>query len=227
VSADALDLGRGARALFSERADGNLSPRTGTSREQAARARERLRERLALDALSGVRQLHGRGVHVVSAPAGAIGEPARREPEADGVATALRSVGAVVLTADCLPVAIAADGAVAVAHAGWRGLAAGVLEQTVQTLRAIARAGPIAAVVGPGARVCCYEVGAELHAAFPAASRRGTRLDLPAIALGRLRAAGVAALDDLGVCTICDPRFFSHRREGASAGRQAGVAWLT
>ncbi|HKH79025.1 MAG TPA: polyphenol oxidase family protein, partial [Solirubrobacteraceae bacterium] len=169
----------------------------------------------------------------------------------DGQATALAGVGAMVLAADCLPVALGCDGAVAMLHAGWRGLAAGVLEAGVLALRELAGASisdddaspqgeqSIDAIVGPGAGVCCYEVGAEVHEAFKAAGQRhvppgtpgtdgGARnIDLRAIAHQRLLAAGVERVRDVDVCTICDERFFSHRREGARAGRQAGVAWLS
>jgi copper oxidase (laccase) domain-containing protein len=87
--------------------------------------------------------------------------------------------------------------------------------------------GEIVAVVGPGAGGCCYEVGPEVHDAFGGAHRDGRRIDLRAIARERLLRAGVARVHDVSACTICDERFFSHRREGARAGRQVGVAWLT
>ena len=133
-----------------------------------------------------------------------------------------------VLSADCLPVALGAPSGVAMVHAGWRGLAAGVLEEGVRTLRELVGPQEVVAVIGPGAGVCCYEVGPEVHAALGArtgGARR--RIDLRAIARERLLAAGVAEVRDAGPCTICDERFFSHRREGARAGRQAGVAWLS
>ncbi len=153
--------------------------------------------------------------------------------DADGHATALRGVGAMVLVADCLPVVLGSEGAVAALHAGWRGLAAGVLEEGVRALRELGGEGEIAAVIGPGAGPCCYEVGEEVHAAFGDRSeinphRDGRNLDLPGLARERLEAAGVAHVEDVGVCTICDERLFSHRREGLRAGRQAacGVAEL-
>jgi len=132
-----------------------------------------------------------------------------------------------VLAADCLPVALGCEGAVAAIHAGWRGLAAGVLEQGVTALRRLGARGPIGALLGPCAGPCCYEVGPEVHAALgePAAVRGPAALR--AIAGRRLRAAGVREIAELGGCTICDERFFSHRREGGRAGRMAGVAWLS
>ena len=131
------------------------------------------------------------------------------------------------MAADCLPVALGSTGAVAIVHAGWRGLAAGVLEVGVTALRKLADDAPIEAIVGPCAGVCCYEVGAEVHAAFGGAHRVGRHIDLRAIAHERLATAGVGRVRDVQACTICDERFFSYRREGARAGRQAGVAWLS
>jgi hypothetical protein len=116
-------------------------------------------------------------------------------------------------------------------HAGWRGLAAGVIAAGVAALRAAGAAGPLSAAVGPGAGRCCYEVGEEVHAAFagrPERVHHGANLDLPAIAHHDLEAAGVATIHQLGLCTVCsDPAlFFSHRRDDGVTGRQAGIAWL-
>ena len=126
--------------------------------------------------------------------------------------------------ADCLPVALAGEGGVAMLHAGWRGLAGGVLEEGVAALRELGVEGPLTAVIGPGACSCCYEVGDEVREALGVS---GARVDLPTIAARRLCAAGVETIDDLGPCTICHPDYFSYRREGEAAGRQAGVAWRT
>jgi YfiH family protein len=135
-----------------------------------------------------------------------------------------------VLTADCLPVALGTTGAVAMIHAGWRGLAAGVLEEGVRALEELGSGDEIVAIIGPGAGPCCYEVGPEVHAAFGGAHRIESpptrRIDLKAIARERLLLAGVEDVRDIAACTICDERYFSHRREGARAGRQGAVAWL-
>lgn len=222
-----LTLAGGARVLFTSRADGNLSTQRGVDAERGRARRDELCARLGLDWLCASRQVHGSDVHVIRARPLSGGAPAAID--ADGHATALRGVGAMVLTADCLPVALAGDGqarAVAMLHAGWRGLAAGVLERGVQALRELRADGAIEAAIGPGAGVCCYEVGAEVHAAFDRAAERAT-IDLRAIARERLLAAGVARVHDVRACTICDERFFSRRRERERAGRQAGVAWLS
>jgi copper oxidase (laccase) domain-containing protein len=238
----------GARVLFTTREHGNLSTQSGDGHERGRPARDRLCEELGLRWLCASRQVHGSVVQRVRSASGVAGAPLATD--ADGHATALAGIGMTVLAADCLPVALAREGAVAMVHAGWRGLAAGVLEQGVRALAemdpgdalgqgpgggpgdadAHADDGAIVAVIGPGAGACCYEVGEEVHEAFGEQSirhREGRRIDLPAIARERLLAAGVAEVLDAHLCTICDERFFSHRREGARAGRQAGVAWLS
>jgi YfiH family protein len=219
------ELPGNGRVLFTTRAEGNMSSVGGERSELAGEARERLREHIGVERLARGYQEHGtvvRRVTVMPAPE----QAGEQLPEADGQATTLAGVGAIVLAADCLPVALGCDGAVAMVHAGWRGLAAGVLEQGVRALRELTGGRPIVAIVGPGAGVCCYEVGPEVHGAFGDAHRHGRNVDLHAIARERLLSAGVADVHDLGVCTICDERFFSHRREDTRAGRQAGVAWL-
>jgi purine-nucleoside/S-methyl-5'-thioadenosine phosphorylase / adenosine deaminase len=218
------ELPDGGRALFTTRARGNLSILRGDGHERGREARERLCEDLALRRLCASRQVHGTVVRRVHHLDGAGGQPLA--VDADGHATALSGVGMTVLVADCLPVALGAGGAVAMLHAGWRGLAAGVIEQGVGALAELSGGREeIVAVIGPGAGVCCYEVGPKVHAAFGGAHRGGGHLDLRSIARQRLLGAGVAHVRDVRACTICDERFFSHRREGARAGRQAGVAW--
>jgi YfiH family protein len=222
----AMELPGGARVLFTNRDRGNLSSRSGEARAGAILAREDLREELALTALAHARQVHGTTVRVIDDRASLHAATERgADEEADGQATVLPNVGLVAFTADCLPVALASRDAVAMLHAGWRGLAAGILERGVRALREAAGAGEVVAAIGPGAGACCYEVGEEVHAALGSEYRRGANIDLKAVARERLHAAGVQDVRDLELCTICEPRFFSHRREGERAGRQGGVAW--
>ncbi len=215
-----FDLPGSGHAVFTRRVHGNLSSVGGDGAEHGRQAREALREQLGVQRLSRGYQVHGTAVRQVGAEA-----EASDDVEADGQATALYGLGAIVLTADCLPVALGATGAVAMVHAGWRGLAAGVLEEGVLAVRELGGEGEIVAIVGPGAGPCCYEVGEDVHAAFGQAHRDGRNINLKAIARERLLAVGVAEVQDVATCTICDERFFSHRREGARAGRQSGVAW--
>jgi YfiH family protein len=175
--------------------------------------------------LSYVRQVHGR--RVVSPPEEI---EATGSPEADGQATVAPGIGLTMLAADCLPIAVASEGAVAMLHAGWRGLAAGVIEEGMRALRGLDGRGQVQAAIGPGAGPCCYEVGEDVHAAFAGLwpdARRGRNLDLKAIARAQLLKAGASAVHDVGLCTICsDPSlFFSHRRDGGVTGRQAGIVW--
>jgi hypothetical protein len=165
------------------------------------------------------RQVHGARVRRATEP------PSERRPyaEEDGQATALDDAAAIVFTADCLPVLLAADDGVAALHCGWRPLAAGIVAEGVAALREVGAGGPIRAAIGPGARGCCYEVGEEVHARFAGyGARRGGNLDLAVVARAQLEAQGVE-VHDTGLCTICDERFFSHRRDKGVTGRQAGV----
>ncbi len=220
----------GGRALFTTRRGGvsrgpyaslNLGRWTDDDPDAVERNRRILADTIgtSLDAVVQGRQVHGARVERRATPGGT-------PSESDGQATATPGLAALVLTADCLPVALAVPGAVAMLHAGWRGLADGVLEEGVAALRELGAAGPIEAAIGPGAGGCCYEVGSEVHEAFGRPPERG-RIDLKAIARERLAAAGVATVHDAGLCTMCsDPGlFFSHRRDGGVTGRQAGVAW--
>jgi YfiH family protein len=226
VAGEPLALGAAGRVLFTGRAHGNLPRVGGAGAANGALARGRLRELTGVEALARGYQVHGalvRRVSDVPAPE----QPGLRLLDADGQATALSGVGVMVLSADCLPVALGGASAVAMVHAGWRGLAAGVLEAGVLALRELGEDSEIVAVIGPGAGVCCYQVGEDVRRALGGAHRPDRHVDLRAIARARLLAAGVAEVRDVDVCTICDERFFSHRREGAEAGRQGGIAWLS
>lgn len=218
------ELPGGGRALFTTRAHGNLSTLRGVDHEHGLQARERLCAQLGLRWLCASRQVHGTTVRRVRTQSASGGTPLALD--ADGHATTLAGVGVTVLVADCLPVVLGTHGAVAALHAGWRGLADGVLEEGVQALRELGGAGEMTALIGPGAGPCCYEVGEEVHARLPGHRVGASNLDLPALARERLAAAGVTRIERVGGCTICDPAYFSHRGEGERAGRQAGIAWL-
>ena len=134
----------------------------------------------------------------------------------------------VVKIADCMPVLFAADGVVGAAHAGWRGLAGGVLEATVDAMGVPPAS--ISAWMGPAIRI--YEVGDEVRAAFGGheSAFQPTRpghwlLDLYAVARARLGAKGVRDVTGGGFCTLSDPRFYSYRRD-KTAARMAALIWL-
>jgi hypothetical protein len=207
------------RALVTTRAFGDL---------KSAAPQARLRAQLPAEPV-WLRQVHGVGV-VDAARASGI-------PEADASFARAANVVCAVMAADCMPVLFADERgeAVGAAHAGWRGLAAGVIEATVNAIglppgRLLAWLGP---AVGPQA----YEVGAEVRAAFLQRDARAAsafaetrpghwRLDLYAVARQRLASLGVSSVSGGGYCTASDPaRFYSYRRDGASE-RMAAVIWL-
>ncbi len=150
------------------------------------------------------------------------------EPDADASVTTAVGLPLVILTADCAPLAIVADGAVAAVHAGWAGLEAGVVERAADALRAVAP-GTLRAVLGPCIHPGRYEFGPGLlerlvtrfGVEVAAVTEAGTpALDIPAAVRVALRSAGVDTLDDVGICTASSPDYFSYRRDGAT-GRQA------
>jgi YfiH family protein len=129
-----------------------------------------------------------------------------------------------VYVADCLPVALAGLGGVAILHCGWRGLAAGIVARGTEAV------GATHAAIGPGIGPCCYQVGDEVLDAFAGLGggeiAAGRMLDLPAVARLLLRDAGVAEVECAELCTRCEPElFFSHRRDSDSR-RQAGLVWM-
>lgn len=236
----AIDL-RAARALFTTRRGGFSGGAFATlnlGRLTADDPRAVTRNRAVLQSLAGgrlamIRQVHGTRVRTLTDPGQASGpEPRSELEEADGQATAIPGLAPMVMTADCLPIALAGEGVVAIAHAGWRGLADGIVAEAVRAIRDLGATGTIEAAIGPGAGGCCYTVGEEVHARFRvhgAGARRGDNLDLKAVAKDELIAAGVSDVHDAGLCTICSPPslFFSHRRDNGVTGRQAGLVWLS
>jgi len=227
----------GAMALFTTRRGGvstgpyeslNLGRFTDDTPEAVTRNRTHIQDELGVRFAYG-RQVHGRAVlaHTDAPP-----PDGHVAPDADGQATNLRGVAPMVLTADCVPIALAGGGAVAMLHAGWRGMAANIVAEGVAALRGLGADGPLSAAIGPGAGPCCYEVSDDVRDAFAQYGpdvRHGRNLDLKAVARQQLVAAGVEGVVDVGLCTICSEAtlFFSHRRDHGLTGRQAGIVWLS
>lgn len=211
----------------------NLGAATGDDPDRVRANRAELCATLGVDPrrVECLEQVHGDTVHRVPGArrgAFAAGTPG---PGGDGLVTEVPDVPLVVLGADCVPVLVwnRERPAVAAAHAGWRGLLAGVVERTVE---ALGDAGMCAAAVGPAVGPCCYPVSAEIRAAF--AERFGSdvvvgeAVDMAEGVRRALEAAGVASdrVWSAGLCTSCAPELlFSYRRDGARTGRQAGMVW--
>jgi len=208
----------------------NLGGRVGDEPAAVLENRRRLRSTLDLPQEPvWLKQVHG--THVLRFESGAADETAD--------ATLSREAGRVcaVTTADCLPVLFCdtVGTAVAAAHAGWRGLAAGVLEETVTAMRAAPR--EVLAWFGPAIGPQKYEVGEDVRRSFlekdpgAGAAFRATQsgkwlCDLYALAWRRLTAVGVTHIYGGGLCTYSDrERFFSFRRDGG-CGRMASLIWL-
>lgn len=189
-----------------------------------------LRETLALPSEPcWLRQVHGIGVAVFD-------EPPPNQPEADASVTRTAGIALAIKTADCLPVLFCADDGseIAAAHAGWRGLSAGVLESTLAAMQTPRER--IIAWFGPAIAAPSYEVGDEVRDAFLshdsaaalafATTRPGHWLcDLYALARQRLQCAGVTRIFGGGLDTFIDPRLHSYRRDGARSGRMVSLVW--
>ncbi|WP_267224841.1 peptidoglycan editing factor PgeF [Dyella silvae] len=210
----------------------NLGARSGDAPEAVAANRAAAQAVLGLDRPPHwLQQVHG--VDVADIDHSVQGD----EPRADASVTRRAGEPLAILTADCLPVLFCTtDGAtVAAAHAGWRGLQAGVLEATLASLSSLPS--QVLAWLGPCIGMASYEVGEEVHEAFLAsdpgagacfqATRPGHWLcDLAGLARRRLQAAGVAGVYGGGFDTRTDGRFYSYRRDGAQSGRFASLIWL-
>lgn len=209
----------------------NLGDHVGDRADHVRENRDRVGGVIPGDAMNWLKQVHG--TRVVEAPDG----PA---PEADGQWTRERHRPLAVLTADCLPVVLATEDArcVGIAHAGWRGLAAGVLESLVSAMPV--RGASVVAWLGPAISAAAYEVGPEVKETFenvlgeassdcftPSEQAYGHWMaDLALLARLRLRRAGISVILGGDRCTYGESEhFFSHRREGPATGRMATIVW--
>lgn len=238
-------LGDRGRAAFGTRVGGvsappydalNLGVLTDDDRGAVEENRGRLAAALEFrrDHITCARQVHGAELerHTTDDPnlRGSFStEYVGKEPrdsgmrEADGQVVAIPGLAGLVFTADCLPVALAGPGGVAMLHCGWRGLAAGIVAAGAEAV------GATDAAVGPGIGRCCYEVGDEVLGAFAGLGEGiadGRMLDLAEVARRLLLAAGVERVEVAGLCTSCERElFFSHRRDAGRTGRQGSLAW--
>ncbi|MBF8781938.1 peptidoglycan editing factor PgeF [Pseudomonas fulva] len=205
----------------------NLGDHVGDDPEAVAENRRRLRQTCAARP-AWLRQVHGRVVADADPDVVA---------EADASWTDQPGIACTVMTADCLPVLFCdrAGTRVAAAHAGWRGLAGGVLEATLERLAV--PADQVLAWLGPAIGPQAFEVGLEVREAFTAQHRQAEQAFVPGARAGklladiyqlariRLAAQGVTAVHGGGWCTVSDPRFFSYRRN-PQGGRFASLVWL-
>ncbi|MFL5897225.1 MAG: polyphenol oxidase family protein [Solirubrobacterales bacterium] len=235
----------GARVAFSTRLGGvshtpfdslNLGILTEDDPEAVTENRRRLAAALGREPEQVVFALQVHGTHLIDHGNGSdelrgsfVGshgtkEPRNAIPEADGHVARQPGPAPLVFVADCLPVALHGPDGLAMVHAGWRGLAGGILGVAAEAVAATN------AAIGPGIGPCCYEVGDEVLAAFADLGEgvaEGRMLDLPEVARRQLASAGVEDVCSAGLCTSCEPDlFFSHRRDRGRTGRQAGMAWL-
>jgi YfiH family protein len=225
------------RVAFSSRQGGvsegpffslNLGKRTGDELERVLENRSRLCRELEIDPARSTMALQRHGAETRYAEPKGLLSKSPLFPECDALWSEEPGQGMMLVTADCLPVAIARTNgerpALAVAHAGWRGLLEGVLESAV---RALAGTGT-AAVLGPAIGPCCFEVGEDVAARFRSRFGREVvekgRVDLWLAAEKALGEAGCARVERVEICTACHPElFYSHRRDKGQTGRQGVI----
>jgi YfiH family protein len=232
----------GAKAAFSTRLGGvskppfaslNLGLLTNDDEESVLENRRRLAVALGFrpEQVTFARQVHGTALALHESASFACSlswdgneKEQANVPEVDGHVLTQPGGAALVFVADCLPVALAGPRGVAIVHAGWRGLAGGILAAGAEAV------GATSAAIGPGIGPCCYEVGEEVLEAFSGLGEGiagGRMLDLAEVARRQLAAAGVERVESAGLCTSCEEKlFFSHRRDEGRTGRQGGLAWL-
>lgn len=158
--------------------------------------------------------------------------------EGDALVTLRRGLALAVVTADCVPVVLAARDWLAAVHAGWRGLVAGVLRAALDHPTFVGQGIPtveVRAWIGPAIGPCCYEVGEDvarrvIDASHETVAHQGPRgkshLDLVAAAVRQLEAAGIRDIETVDLCTRCHPdKLWSYRRDGPAAGRNITVVW--
>ena len=231
------DAPAGVKAVVTTRSGGisaapwgsfNLGDHVGDSPAAVAENRRRLRRLLPAEPV-WLKQVHGTAC--LDAAAAVTGA------EADAVWTRQRGVVCAVMTADCLPILLCDDAGVVVAavHAGWRGLAGGVIESAVSAMAEAPER--LLAWIGPAIGPTAFEVREDVRETFTSAdpksdaafvAKAGGKFwcDLPRLALERLFALGVRRVTSADLCTVSDPaRFFSFRRDGVT-GRMATCIWL-
>ena len=205
-------------------------------RDQAETDLDLLERTTGVRAVYSLRQVHGNDVRLVN-ESQRPGDP----PTGDALVTRISGTAVAIKAADCVPVLLAdpVSGAVAGAHAGWRGTLVRVVEAAARRLAAEAGAptSRLKAVIGPAIRACCFEVGPEVVSAFsehghdvdrfqvrPSGPER-PHLDLPLANRLQLLEAGLepGAIEDASLCTRCEPMFHSYRREGPGVGRNWSV----
>jgi YfiH family protein len=207
----------------------NLGAGTGDDLVKVTENRERLCRALEIDSAraTAARQMHGATV----SEADAVGLAARPEAfaECDALWSDEPGIGMLLVTADCLPIAIVREDGerprLAVVHAGWLGLLDGIVDAAVSTLGG----GRLSAAIGPAIGPCCYEVDSAVaerfREAYGSAVVQGRRVDLWQAGEMALRSAGCASIERVDLCTSCHPElFFSHRRDGERTGRQGVIA---
>jgi hypothetical protein len=228
---------RGVLAAFTERTGGHSGPpfdslnlgfKEGDDPGAVRANRDAVCSALDVPSFATAEQVHGRELARIGPGQRGAGYtvPAASAAGCDALEAAAAGVSLAILTADCVPIALGDDRRIVAVHAGWRGLAEGVLARALERFPVTSE---VSAAIGPAIGPCHYEVGDDVRRAVGWPERRTIRragrwyLDLPGVAADWLREGGVTDIEEGAPCTACEEdRFYSYRRDGRT-GRQALV----
>ena len=193
----------------------NIAHHVGDDPRCVERNRELLKKTIGVEKIIFANQIH-------SATIVYVGDPSLT-PTCDGLITDKTDIALAIMSADCYGVLLKAEHAIAALHAGRAGAMKGIVSKAIEMMREDFGEEKIEAIISPGIGVCCYEVGEEILSQCDPVYVRGTHLDIKAMIVDQLKRYG-AEYHDYGICTCCNPDYYSYRREGVT-GRFASVIW--
>ena len=196
----------------------NIAYHVGDDPKAVARNRTLLAQKAGITKIQFASQVHGNEVRYIES----LIEPA---PECDGFVTDKPGIGLAIMSADCFGVLLFdPKGIIAAVHAGRAGATLGIVTEAITAMRTLG-AQNISAIISPGIHQCCYEISPQLAKSYNPKYLQGRHLDIKALLYDQLRAENVESITDFAICTACNRRYYSYRREGRT-GRFASIIWM-
>ena len=196
----------------------NLAYHVGDNPDAVFTNRSLLAQKIGLETIQFAHQVHGKEVRYIEH----LVDPT---PECDGFVTDKAGIGLAIMSADCYGVLLFdPKGIIAAVHAGRAGATLGIVTEAIEKMRDLG-AQTIHAVISPGIHHCCYEISSELAVQYEPKYIHGRHLDIKALLYDQLRAENVESITDYAICTACDRRYYSYRRDGTT-GRFASIIWM-
>ena len=196
----------------------NIAYHVGDDPKAVERNRTILAQKAGITKIQFASQVHGTEVRYIER----LMEPA---PKCDGFVTDRPGIGLGIMSADCFGVLLYdPKGVIAAVHAGRAGATLGIVTEAIKKMHALG-AKRISAVISPGIHRCCYEISEDLAKTYDPKYLQGRHLDIKALLYDQLRAENVESITDFAICTACDRRYYSYRRDGQT-GRFASIIWM-